>query len=265
VRYDYNNADMADRRRFAVVAVVIVVLAWARAAHADQALSLQQAWALAASALLTERNGERHDRLSGTSGNADDREDARRLLRDWWGVSDRRSLLDSLEWIEKGGHRHDFALTGQQLTALTPEQRQALEAQRRMDPWFNKKMLVVEAHYAQLGAKSIVGWDFSRYISVCRWGYAAGYLTEPDAWARIMPAARIIRYTFTSWREVGENYMIGRQYWSPEQHVQNGHFYRLALERLLADPASPWNRVPWDVDLGPPRQWPGRPSPVGGN
>src|SRR5438093_4556332 len=35
------HADMTDRRRFAVVAVVIVVLAWARAAHADQALSPQ--------------------------------------------------------------------------------------------------------------------------------------------------------------------------------------------------------------------------------
>jgi len=251
---------MIDLHRFAVVAVVIVVLAWARAGHAAEALSPQQAWALAAAALLTERNGDLHDRLSGDRGKAGYREEARRLLRDWWDVTDRASLLDSLEWIEKGGHRHGFELTGQRLAALTPEQRQALDARRRMDPWFNQKILIVEVHYARLGKKSIVGWDFSRYISLCRWGYAAGYFTETEAWARIIPAARIIRDTFTSWREVGDNYMIGRQYWSPEQHAENGHLYRQALERLLTDPASPWNRVPWDVDFGPPREWPGRPS-----
>ena len=115
---------------------------------------------------------------------------------------------------------------------------------------------------ARLGTKSIVGWDFTRYISVCRWGYAAGYFTEPEAWARIIPAARIIRHTFTSWRELGENYMIGRHYWSPEQ---NGHLYRRALERLLTDPASPWNRLPWDVDFGSPRELRSQPPPIGGN
>jgi hypothetical protein len=203
--------------------------------------------------------------LSGTSGNAGDGEDARRLLRDWWGVTDRQSLLDSLEWIEKSGHRQGFELAGQRLAALTPEKRQAFVAERRSDPWFSQRMLVVQVHYARLGAKSIVGWDFSRYISVCRWGYAAGYLTEPAAWARIIPAARIIRHTFSSWREVGENYLIGRQYWSPEQHAQNGQLYREALERLLTDPASPWIRVPWDVDFGPPQQWRSRPTPAPAN
>jgi hypothetical protein len=60
-----------------------------------------------------------------------------------------------------------------------------------------------------------------RIVSVCRWGYAAGYLTEADAWARIIPAARIIRHTFTSCS-------IARR------------------SSVLSDPASPWNRVPWD-------------------
>jgi hypothetical protein len=79
-------------------------------------------------------------RLAGSSGNAGDREDARRLLRDWWDVSDRKSLLDSLEWIEKSGHRQSFERTGQWLAALTPAQRREFDAQRRMDRWFNQKM-----------------------------------------------------------------------------------------------------------------------------
>ncbi len=68
----------------------------------------------------------------------------------------------------------------------------------------------------------------------------------------MMPAARILRQTFTSWRDLGENYLIGRQFWDPEEQVQTGSRYRQAFDRLLADPASPWNRVPWAVDLGRP-------------
>ena len=238
-------------RRVAVIALVIVSLAAQNAVQAEEALSPQRAWALAAAALLTERNGEFHDRLAGSHLTAREAEQARRLLRQWWGVNDRASLLDSLGWIQKTGHREKFARTGKQLAALTPDERRALDAKRRNDVDFNQMLGVVEMHYARLGAKSLIGWDFSRYISVCRWGYAAGYLTESDAWSRIIPAARIIRQTFNSWRELGENYLIGRQFWSPDEHVRTGQFYRQAFDRLLADRNSPWNRVPWKIDFGP--------------
>jgi hypothetical protein len=68
----------------------------------------------------------------------------------------------------------------------------------------------------------------------------------------MIPAARTLRYTFTSWRDLAENYVIGRQFWDPEEHVLTGHSYRKAPDRLLLDLDSPWNRVPWNVDFGPP-------------
>jgi hypothetical protein len=239
------------RRRLAVIALVILSLATTPAVFADEPLSPQRAWALAAAALLTERNGQLHDRLAGSHLSARDAEEARRLLREWWDVTDRASLLDSLGWIQTTGHREKFARSGKQLAALTRDERRALDAKRRTDVDFNQMLGVVEMHHARLGTKSLIGWDFSRYISVCRWGYAAGYLTESDAWSRIIPAARIIRQTFGSWRELGENYLIGRQFWSPDQHVRTGHLYRQAFDRLLADRSSPWNRVPWKVEFGP--------------
>jgi len=238
--------------RLTAVALVMGLLASSHAARADEALSLQQSWALAAGAMLTERNGERHDSLAGTNRTERDAEQVRGLLRQWWGVRDRASLLSSLDWLEATGHRNDFEVLGQQLARLTPEQRQAFAARRRTDPELNHKMAIVEVHHPRLGKKSIVGWRVSRYIWVCRSGYAAGYLTEADAWARIIPAARIIRHTFASWRELGENYLIGRQFWSPEQHARNGHLFQQAMDRLLTNPSSPWTRLPWDVDLGPP-------------
>lgn len=238
--------------RVHAVALVIVSLVSTHEASAAT-LSRQQAWALAAAAVLAERNGALHDRLAGSNLTARDANEARRVLREWWGVTDRATLLESLEWLQKSGHRERFARTGQELAALTPAGRQALSGQRRWDLDLNQKLGVVEMHYEPLGKKSLIGWDLSRYIALCRWGYAAGYLTEADAWARIIPAARIIRHTFTSWRELGENYLIGRQFWSPAEHARTGHLYREALDRLLADLDSPWNRLPWQVDFGPAR------------
>jgi len=243
---------MGMSRRLTIVAVLLVSLARTDFARAGGATAQQRSWALAASALLTERNGERHDRLAGSDLTTGEAERVRRLLTDWWDVTDRRGLLDALKWIQNAGHRERFARMGEQLAILTAEQRHGLASQRQRDFRLNQMIGVVEMHYARLGAKSLLGWDFSRYISICRWGYAAGYLTEDEAWARIIPAARVLRHSFTSWRELGENYLIGRQFWSPDEHVRTGHLYRQAFDRLLADPASPWNRVPWQVDFGPP-------------
>lgn len=239
-------------RRSAIATLALLSLVAADVAWAGGPTAEQRAWALAAAALLTEANGDRHDVLAGqelTPGNV---EAVKRLLRDWWGVTDRRSLLGSLKSLEGRGHRAEFARMGAWLTALTPVRRWLLDLQRRHDFRLNQKVGVVELHYGRLGAKGITGWDFTRFLSLCRWGYAAGYFTEEEAWARMMPAARTLRATFTSWRELGENYLIGRQFWDPEEQVQSGSLYRQAFDRLLADPASPWNRIPWAVDFGPP-------------
>ena len=54
---------------------------------------------------------------------------------------------------------------------------------------------------------------------------------------------------FDSWADLGENYLIGRKFWSFEQTRSNGYLYRQAYERLLHNPKSPWRRYGWDTHL----------------
>ena len=77
----------------------------------------------------------------------------------------------------------------------------------------------------------------------------AGYFTEEEAWSRITPAARKLQKTFYSWKDLGQNYLIGREFWSYEETEKNGHLYRDAYQRLLDNPVSPWNIYPWDMEL----------------
>src|SRR5262249_34037435 len=90
--------------------------------------------------------------------------------------------------------------------------------------------------------------DYMRYISLCRWGYLAGYFTEEEAWKYIMPTARLLQRIFSSWQEMGRNFLVGREFWSPEDPAKS--YTEYAYYRLLTEPQSPWRRLDWNQDLG---------------
>lgn len=210
----------------------------------------QKAWALAASALLTESNMGHHNTLAESDLTPGQIRAEKQSLSQQWGIEDRTSLLLALSALDQAGHRSAFATIGQRVSGLSEQDLQAVLASVRGDKDATHGVTVARKYYQRLGDKSLVGWDYSRYISLCRWGYSLGYLSAEEAWQGIMHAARIIRNTFSSWRELGENYLIGREFWSYEQTQQDGKFMREVCDRLLSDAHSPWNRIPWAIDLG---------------
>jgi hypothetical protein len=54
---------------------------------------------------------------------------------------------------------------------------------------------------------------------------------------------------FESWPDLGQNYLIGREFWSREEMRATGHLYRAAYRELTTHPASPWNRLTWYLPL----------------
>jgi hypothetical protein len=209
----------------------------------------QKAWALAASAVLTERNGQRHDLL----GEAEPTDaiiiDTKKLMYDAWGIANRQDLFNVLRWIDEKGHRIEFEKAGSSISSFSPRQYEEFLAKTKENPEAHNQVLIINKYYKSLGQKGLLGWDYSRMISLCRWGYLVGYLTESEAWVMIMEAARELQQKFGSWRELGENYLIGRQYWSYSATKENGKLYLNAFNKLLSDSNSCWNRIPWNTDL----------------
>jgi len=201
----------------------------------------QKGWALATSAILTERNEQRHDLLAGAEATAAEVAHWKGTLQEWWGVRNRKDLIGTLAWLEAAGHRRRFQKMGANL---------ASEANAGSDPEYARQIELVRTHYARLGKKSLLGWDHARFVSLCRWGYLVGYLSEDEAWQWIMPKARELQKTFDSWADLGENYLIGREFWSRDETAMHGWRYRAAYQRLLSNPESPWARFPWTLDLG---------------
>ena len=210
-----------------------------------------RAWALATTAFLTYNNRGRIDMLSPDARNHSNVAEMRGLLHDQWGVDNRSGLLRALEWIESGRIRLDFQKLGQSLVAMTDARYKASLFEERNRPYHVRLMKLTREHFRKYRGNSVVAWDYGRYIMLCRWGYMLGFLTEDEAWRRIMPAARTIQRSFRSWDEFGEDYLVGREFWSPVEMDKSGGTYRDIQKWLRNEPQSPWNQLPWRMELGP--------------
>jgi hypothetical protein len=207
----------------------------------------QQRWALATTGVLTESNQERHDILGGEERSQDGATKQRQLLSEWWGIDSREDLMFVLEWIEQVGHRKRFAEMGQYLRTLNEDEYNTML--RELAAEDSSSWEAVVNYWFSLGRKSLVGWDFCRYIHLCRKGYYLGYLSEHEAWNLIMPKARLLQETFDSWKDLGENYLVGRAFWSLDRTRTSGWYFYEAYKKLLEDPSSPWNTIPWELEL----------------
>ncbi len=213
---------------------------------------VQKQWALATCAVLTESNEDRHDVLGGCDRSPKKIKAWQNSLAKWWNTHNRKELLETLEWIEDGGHRKVFDEMAYVLSAASPEQLALIRTQVADNPSASNKVEIVMRYKDTFGKKSITAWDYSRYVALCGWGYIAGYLTKDEAWARIMPAARLLQKTFTSWEDLGTNHVVGREFWSLRQTQKNGDLTRRCFDKLKTDPSSPWKRLDWNMDLVTP-------------
>jgi ankyrin repeat protein len=199
--------------------------------------------ALAASAILSAFNHEPFDTLS-SGGNV---LGTRQMLQDWWSISNRDEFMKALDWIDQGGHRQLFSALGERTSTLSSEELSKVVS--RLNSEDANSVMVAHRYYAKYATQSITAWDYARYINLCRWGVAAGYISEEDAWPRVVHAAQILQQSFSSWREFGENYLVGREFWSLRQTKVDGQAMRAMYQRLLDHPGSPWIRYSWDLPL----------------
>jgi hypothetical protein len=112
------------------------------------------------------------------------------------------------------------------------------------------KVLADPALRANVGRFLI--WDYGRALMLYRWGHMAGWLTEEYCWERMLPLAIDIQRRYASWHDMSTCYLQGRLLWSGGGGKAQAEYERL-VEELATEPRSPWNLVPWDLDLT--RDW----------
>ncbi|MFN7939470.1 MAG: DUF1266 domain-containing protein [Bryobacteraceae bacterium] len=212
--------------------LLLLVLAL-RAAFPAEPLPTEKRWALAMTAILAARwHGDWQ-----TLGMIEDTPANRQLVRTVtardWGIHSRPELDAMIADLLAHGHNSAFLrLAG------------CKECDEGADP---QQLKIVRQYAPEFGKRGIAAWDLVRAAGLAQWGYRAGYYTESESWAQLLPIARRARSLFHSWEQLQWNYVVGRRFWSPRDEINNRNmFYQYAA--LLWDPKSPWRNIPWNLD-----------------
>ena len=153
---------------------------------------------------------------------------ARYLLEDSWSIRDRAGLIEAVCSMTAAGHNANFLHDVDMIASMTDaEYRALLSSATGVDAYM---FPYTKALGEKWGQRGILCWDLFRMSNLVQWGYAAGYLTYPEALALLEPAAVSLRENFSSWEEACENYLDGYNWWARE---------------------NVGNKDPWTVTRGP--------------
>ncbi len=212
-------------------------------------LSPAQLWCLATSAILTERNGGRHDTLHSNGNQKDEIDALQHILKRDWSITSKKDLLDTLQWLETDGHNTGYMNLQQQLTTMSETEIAHYTDANQNNSKLHSSLILVKNYRRRLRKGGIRAWDDGRYISLCRWGATSGYITEDEAWSLMIPIGQQIQCSFKDWYSFGISYIAGRQYWRSQlsqEHAktQMEYFYTLFHEQY-----SPWRVIAWNTEL----------------
>lgn len=218
---------------------------------AAHAVSLPVRWALACSALMFTNHDEGCNSLRGDAATEENNDTEREALAEWWGIESREELLDQLKALQgDGGYNHTwkeyvkYQADGMQLGQLFDIASDITSGD------FSNRMSVVQQYGQKFGARGILAWDLCRYVCLVRWGFRLGFVSEQEANELLLPVAKRLQSTYSSWQQMGEEYLIGRKFWDEEHWKKNATEYNRIYKLLLTEKNSPWMKIPWNTDLG---------------
>jgi uncharacterized protein YchJ len=203
--------------------------------------------ALASNALLLKINDFSFDIIGGRPRTDYNIDFAGEMLDEWWGVNNREDTFETIEWLLLWGHSAKYEELAAIISLLTEDEFRELINDDLAEESIVRRLLFVKDRYQELQGKSLKGWDYCRAINVANEAYVAGYLSYEEAVDVTMYAARQLQKWFTSWEELGKNYILGTEFWGGDEESIDKR--KEVLKWLLTDASSPWVKYSWHLSL----------------
>ncbi|MBX9725488.1 MAG: DUF1266 domain-containing protein, partial [Candidatus Obscuribacterales bacterium] len=250
---------------------------FANASTTAKPLSPAQLWVLACCAIITENCDYKHNVLWLVDYPPEAQFVAGKPLSKWWlsvfserqsianswGIYSRNDLLEMLVSLAANDNTNpsssipqpikdplkkssvsDYLLGEDYSNAsflFSPTERKKQEEEKKADE-------IRRQAAEKLGPKPKLAWNLCRFIYLCRAGVLCGYLTEAEAWTSMTAQAKVLKEKFSSWNELGSNYMMRRRVWNTV--AATGKKSEKSFQKLNTNPNSPWKTIPWTTDLG---------------
>ncbi len=212
-------------------------------------------WFNAAYAVLIDLNGRDFNLFGGMPANDDSKTIMQAGLVDSWGVEDRASADENIDWILSEGHRVDFAenmkaLEDAGVTADTSTEDLVALLKDEYDFEDETANSFARAFgvYTEHGADAIAAWDYSRAMYLLSAYYHAGYYTEQEALDKSLEVAQTIQSMYESWDDFMDSYLWGYDYWAEEESTERREIYN----KLKAQSDSPFR---FDFKMNLEKTW----------
>lgn len=169
------------------------------------------------------------------------------FLKSSWNIDSRESYLSTFDDMVAEGHSKSYR-DDMQLIDRNPEASiLQLALYSNYSSYQCDRLFYVKNTREWLGERSLRAWDLARMIMVTRWAYATGYITEDEAWERILPIAKILYEIYGSREDFLVSYIGGRGFWGAENPWK---YMSEALETIGEEFALTDSRqhLPWDSD-----------------
>lgn len=188
-------------------------------------------WFNASNAILIAVNEWDYQLYGGLAANDVSQEFAKQILEDSWGVTDKESADEIVDWLITEGHRLDFEndmldLMNEGMDEAAPEERAAFmfenfdiseEGAEFYADWYNK--------WEESEGDAVWGWDLNRALSQIANFYLAGYYTLEESLDASLEVAQMIQSSFDSWDDYMESYFTGYEYWAEESSDERREVY----------------------------------------
>jgi hypothetical protein len=217
-------------------------------------LTSEQLWAIALTGIMSERNNSNHTTLESNDMNEKNKKIWLEVLRRDWSINNREELLQTLENMENDGHAASLKFIKEiiqetiqdkgEFSIITIYNKYQLNSRQ-----YNYLKFTI-LNWNRFSDRTILSWDWGRNISLCRWGYDVGFLTEEEAWEKIMYYAKKIQPLYSSWEEYGYDYYMGRVFWVSGFGEDVAYLLQTnPIYNKLIGESGYWHHLKWNIVL----------------
>jgi hypothetical protein len=228
--------------------LIVILLSYTSLLFAE--LTKEQFWALSLAGIMTEMHRVNRNALNPDEINERNINRWLETLRRDWGVNNREELLQILDSTENSGHASALNYIRQIIGEAMNQNFSVFDIYNRyqLNQRYYNYLKFTILNWNLLKNRTILAWDLGRNISLCRWGYEVGFLTENEAWEKIMYYARKIQLFYDSWNEYGFDYYLGRMFFASGSGEEI--YFMLQTDPLYKKlVTSFWNYMDWYTNL----------------